>query len=182
MATDKRKLIRTTPVSEFGEYEQEAADLGGSGDRVMDPTYVPGWSELRHERDRQMAEVVQGVRQPGDVKPLPVNVRLVRRSTAGGAFDGRKLMASQNNGYQPITKEHLGEDWFTDMPAGAKLLEDGTIVNAAGDMQYMFCSAPRAATNLKRKTQRMLDMAAVAGQAVSGGAVEAGGTFGKESL
>jgi hypothetical protein len=148
----------------------------------MDPTWVPGWSELRYQRDLQMAEVAQGLRTPGDVKAFPVNVRMVRRSSAAGAFDGRKLMASQNNGYLPITKDHIGETWFSDMPAGAKLLEDGTIVNAAGDMQYMYCSAPRAASNLRGKTQRMLDMADVAGQAVKGGAVEAGGTFGKEPL
>lgn len=182
MATEKRKLIRTAPVSEFGEFEAATFEGVPLGERVMDPTWVPGWSELRYQRDLQMAEVAQGTRMPNEVDALPVNVRMVRRSTAGGAFDGRKLMASQNNGYMPITKDHVGEDWFTDMPAGAKLLEDGTIVNAAGDMQYMYCTAQRAAVNLKGKTQRMLDMAAVAGQAVRGGAVEAGGTFGKESL
>lgn len=177
---EKRKLVRTSPVSEFGEFEAEVENLN-LADAVMDPTWVPGWSELRHQRDKQMAEVAQGLRRPEEVKALPVNVRLVRRSSAGGAFDGRKLMAAANTGYKPITQEHVGEDWFTDLPAGAKVLEDGSIVNAAGDMQYMYTPGPRAAALLKVKTQRMLDMAAVAGQAVKGGAVEAGGTFGKES-
>lgn len=181
-APTKRPLIRTSPVSEFGEFDAEVLEAGAPNGRVMDPTYVPGWSELRYQRDLEMAEVVHGVRAAGDVKPLPGNVRLVRRSTAGGSFDGRKLMASANNGYRPITKADVGEDWFTELPAGAKVLEDGSIVNAAGDMQYMFCTAQRAAANLRTKTQRMLDMAAVAGQAVKGGAVEAGGTFGKEPL
>lgn len=177
---EKRKLVRSTPVSEFGEFEAEIENIATSG-QVLDPTWVPGWSDLRHQRDREMAEVVAGTRRPEEVKALPVNVRLVRRSSAGGAFDGRKLMAAANAGYKPITQDHVGEDWFTDLPAGAKVLEDGSIVNAAGDMQYMYTPGPRAAALLKVKTQRMLDMAAVAGQAVKGGAVEAGGTFGKES-
>jgi hypothetical protein len=178
----KRPLIRTEPVSEFGEFE--AADLDAfADDRAMDNTYVPGWSDLRHRRDLELAEVAQGTRRPEDVSPLPVNVRMVRRTSAGGQFDGKKLMAAQNNGYRPITTEDVGEDWFSDMPPGSKVLEDGSIVNAAGDLQYMYVPGPRAAVNLQRKKQRMLDMAAMAGEKVAGGALENnGGTFGKEPL
>lgn len=176
----KRPLIRTEPVSEFGEFEASAFE--GMGDeRVMDFTHVPGWSELRHTRDVELAEVAAGTRRPEEVSALPGNVRLVRRM-GGGQFDGKKLMASRNNGYRPITEADKGKPWFTDLPAGAKVLEDGSIVNAAGDMQYMYAPPERAAHNLKVKTKRMLDMAAMAGEKVSGGALEnTGGSFGQVS-
>ncbi len=176
----KRPLIRTEPVSEFGEFE--ASDFAGFGDeRVMDNTYVPGFSDLRFQRDKELAEVAEGTRRPEEVSHLPGNVRLVRRM-GGGQFDGKKLMAAMNNGYRPITEADKGKAWFTDLPPGAKVLEDGSIVNAAGDMQYMFAPPERAALNLKRKTQRMLDMAAMAGEKVSGGAMEnTGGSFGQVS-
>lgn len=175
----KRPLIRTEPVSEFGEFEASAFE--GMDDRVMDFTHVPGWSELRHIRDMELAEVAQGTRRPEEVSALPGNVRLVRRM-GGGQYDGKKLMASRNNGYRPITQEDVGQKWFTALPAGAKVLEDGGIVNAAGDMQYMYAPPERAAHNLKVKTQRMLDMAAMAGEKIAGGAHEnTGGTFGQVS-
>ena len=177
----KRPLIRTEPVSEFGEFEASAFE-GFGEDRVMDYTYVPGWSDLRHQRDRELAEVAEGTRKPEDVISLPGNVRLVRRM-GGGNFDGKKIMAARNNGYRPIVDADRGQPWFTDLPPGAKVLEDGSIVNAAGDMQYMYAPPERAAHNLKQKTQRMLDMAAMAGQKIAGGASDnVGGSFGKQDL
>lgn len=177
----KRPLIRTEPVSEFGEFEASAFE-GFGDERVMDFTYVPGWSELRHRRDVELSEVADGTRKPEDVSSLPGNVRLVRRM-GGGAFDGKKIMSARNNGYRPIVEADKGKSWFTDLPPGAKVLEDGSIVNAAGDMQYMYAPPERAAHNLKVKTQRMLDMAAMAGQKIAGGAQDnTGGTFGQQSL
>jgi hypothetical protein len=180
MANPKvRPLINTRPVSEFGEFEaSEVTELMGG--LVEDNTFVPGWSELRRERDIALGEVVQGRRLASDVPALPVNVRLVRRSGASGVFDGKKLMSATNQGYMNITKEHIGQDWFTAMPPGAKVLEDGSIVNAAGDMQYMYCHGPRAALNLKRKQERTRALADMAGQGVAGGVVQHGGSFDKE--
>lgn len=178
----KRPLIRTTPVSEFGEFEASEMETAFH-ERAVDNTYVPGWSDKRHQRDREMAEVAEGTRRAEEVSALPGNVRLVRRSSANGVFDGKKLMTARTNGYRPIVLEDKGKDWFTDLPPGAKVLEDGSIVNAAGDMQYMYCEARQAAANLQRKTTRMLDMAAQAGQKLTGGAQENNaGTFEKVPL
>lgn len=178
----KRPLLRTQPVSEFGDFD--AAAMEGLGAEVpMDNTYVPGFSDLRHRRDLELAEVAEQRRMPDEVSSLPVNVRLVRRASAGGTFDGARLMKAAGQGYKPVTKEMVGQDWLTALPPGARVMEDGSLVNAAGDMQYMYCEADRAALNQYRKTQKMLDMAAMAGQKISGGAEEnTAGSFGKKAL
>ena len=178
----KRPLLRTAPVSEFGEFDGAEFDAADE-QHIIDNTYVPGWSEMKKQRDVQLGELAQGRLRPDQVKALPVNVRLVRRATASGAFEGKKLMSAANSGYQPITEDMVETvDWFTAMPPGAKVLEDGSIVNAAGDMQYMYCPGPRAAMNLRRKNQRMLEMAANAGVTTQGGVAEQGGDWGKQDL
>jgi len=181
-----RPLIQSKPVDEFGEAMQELEECSGAN--VRDLSYVPGFSDLKFQRDLALAEVAQGRRLAQDVPALPVNVRMVRRAGVSGTFQGQKLMAAANDGYQPITKEHLGQDWFTELPPGSRVLEDGTIVNAAGDCQYMYCTGPVAARNLRRKQQRMAEMADSAGLNPvdadgnsTGGIVQAGGTFAKVS-
>jgi len=183
-----RPLIVTKPVDEFGEADEELADMDQTG-MLRDLTYVPGWTELRYERDLALAEVAQGRRLASEVPALPVRVRMVRRSGVSGASQGQKLMAAFNDGYKPITKEHIGQAWFTALPPGAKYLEDGTIANAAGDCLYMYVEGPRAALNARRAKERMLGMAEQAGlnpRDADGnseaGITQSGGTFGKVPL
>lgn len=179
-----RPLIQSKPVDEFGEaLGVMESDDGAS---VRDLSYVPGFSDLKYQRDLALAEVAQGRRLAQDVPALPVNVRMVRRAGLTGSFQGQKLMAAANDGYQPITKEHIGQVWFTALPPGARVMEDGTIVNAAGDCQYMYCTGPVAARNLRRKQARMADISESAGLNPvdadgnsTGGIVQAGGTFGR---
>lgn len=184
----KRPLIRTTPVSEFGEFEASAFDgdvAGQEADAVFlrDMTYVPGWSGMRRGRDEELAELAQGRRTAKEVRALPVNVRLVRRASAKGEFDGKKLMMAGVQGYKPITSDMRGKvDWFTAMPPGARILENGEIVNAAGDMVYMYTEAPQAARNLARKAEKTRLLADQAGEKVAGGVVEAGGEWAREPL
>lgn len=181
----KRPLIRTTPVSEFGEAEASAFETAPDGDQVFmrDLTYVPGWSDLRRRRDTELAELAEGRRSASEVRTLPVNVRLVRRTSANGTFDGKKLMMAGVQGYKPITSDLMGTvDWFTAMPPGAKILENGEIVNAAGDMVYMYAEGPVAAQNLRRKSEKTLQLASQAGEKVAGGVVEAGGEWAREPI
>src|SRR5690606_13021275 len=101
--TMKRPLIRTTPVSEFGEFDAtKLAELGA--EVPIDNTYVPGFSDLRRRRDFELAEVAEGRRRVEEVSSLPVNMRLVRRASAGGTFDGARLMKAAGQGYRPVTK------------------------------------------------------------------------------
>lgn len=162
-----KPLLRTAPISEFGEVQfTEGDDHGQAG---QDFTTVPGWSDLRFQRDLAMAEVLAGTREAKDVQALPVNVRWTRRTNVNGTNDGQKLMAANNRGYRNVnghTAElggDIGQAWLTDLPPGARLLPDGTILNAAGDCQLMVCSQQQAAKNAYRKQKAMLDLSEQAG-------------------
>lgn len=177
----KRPLIPTRPVDEFGGFS--AADLENMAEEApMDSTFVPGWSPMRRQRDIELGELAEGRRRADEVSSLPVNVRIVSRSSPSGAFTSRKLMQASANGYRPIVESDLGELWFTEMPPGATVMPDGSIVNAAGDGQYMVCEARRAALNKYRKEVKMLEQAAQAGTKIEGGIGEVGGTFQHQAL
>lgn len=185
MAKKIRPLIVSKPVDEFGEVSAELLELDQNHVHA-DMTYVPGWSELKYQRDLALADLASGRGTAAEVPALPVNVRMVRRAGINGQSDGRKLMMAFNQGYKPITKAHVGQAWFTALPPGARELEDGSIVNAAGDCQYMYCEGPRAAVNKRRATERMLAHADNAGLNPvdadgnpTPGITQSGGTFGK---
>lgn len=184
----KRPLIVSKPVDEFGEVTADLEEFDQTH-MAADMTYVPGWSELKYQRDAALADLANGRATAVEVPALPVNVRMVRRSGLNGSADGRKLMMAFNNGYKPITAKHIGQVWFTALPPGARELEDGSIVNAAGDCQYMYCEGPRAALNKRRATERMLSHAENAGLnpvdddgTPTPGITQSGGTFGKVPL
>lgn len=184
----KRPLIVSKPVDEFGEVSADLEELDQTN-MAADMTYVPGWSELKYQRDAALADLAAGRATAAEVPSLPVNVRMVRRAGINGAAEGRKTMMAFNNGYKPITKKHIGQTWFLDMPPGARELEDGSIVNAAGDCLYMYCEGPRAALNKRRATERMLAHAENAGLnpvdddgTPTPGITQSGGTFGKVPL
>jgi len=160
----KRELIATKPISEFGELDQTLLDTPDA--TAPDMTYTPGWSDLKHQRDVELAEYTQGTRAGKDVSALPGHLRLVRRMSVGGQVDGKKLMSAANTGGRPVTKDDIGKvPWLTAMPPGARELPDGTIVNAAGDCQYMWWDAKQAAVNLHRKTRRWQEQSGVVADA-----------------
>ena len=167
----KRELIATKPVSEFGETDPS---LGDMGDGKIDLTYTPGWSELRKRRDEEVAEWVGGTRHGKDVMVLPGNLRLVRRTSVSGELDGKKSMAAHNTGGRLVTSQDIGQPWFTAMPPGAKALLDGTIVNAAGDCQYMWWEAPQAAARKQRNEHNWLE--------ASGAQIEKGADISGEGM
>jgi len=143
-----RPLLVTQQMTEFGavlDDPEASSTLGQSADI----TWTPGWSQLRIQRDYEVLEVWQGKRKRADVTSLPGNVRLTKRCNTQGAPDQVKQMKAGQAGYRPVTKEDVGQPWFTALPAGATILADGTI--AKGDCVYSFCPPQTAARNVKRK-------------------------------
>lgn len=141
-------------MTEFGELLDDPESFSAEGNFQPDVTYTPGFSELRIQRDTELALAAQGKMAMKDVTILPANVRLSRRTNKAGAPDQTKLVTAGNNGYRPITKEDVGQPWFREIPAGATVLPDGSI--AKGDTQYMVCDAQRAARNTHRKNMKTL--------------------------
>ena len=169
----KRPIVNTTIRTEFGDVLEDASfhDVGGA-DRDM--TYVPGFSEMRRNRDLELAAVASGAKPKHEAKlvPLPVNMRWVRRTTPRGAPDGRKEISSGNLGYRLVNKEQVGKnDWLTKLPPGATVEADGSIVK--GDTVLMVADGKNAARNAARRaaqTQRLVnDTSAAAGGLVSVG-------------
>lgn len=161
----KRPLVNTAIRTEFGDVLDDASFYDASSvDR--DLSYVPGFSEMRRERDLEMAAVAAGRKDKRDARidPLPVNLRWVRKSTPRGAPDGMKQIASGNFGYRAVNKDQIGkQDWLTEMPPGATLAADGSIEK--GDTVLMVCDGRTAARNAARKaaqTNRMVNEAAAA--------------------
>lgn len=148
-----KPLIPTGFVTEFGEAE---VPEGGLEHAVSaDPTFVPGFSNLRIERDKQIAESRHGNRPPGRIMSLPVNMRWSRRQKTSGRPDETKLQQAKMKGYEPVTKADVGKEWFTAIPEGAEVLADGTIQK--GDTILMKCDAKRAAQNAYRKNQLTME-------------------------
>jgi hypothetical protein len=170
----KRPLINAQPVDEFGAVA-EAENFADPLRQDKDLLYVPGWSEIRRQRDMEVAEYNAGTRLGQDVRALPVNVRWARRSDVKeGRPDPQKLASAQNNGYRAAGKEDIGKEWLKELPPGASFQADGTIRNAAGDLQLMVCSAQVAARNARRKAEDSRAQVEAAGTQVQGGLLEVG--------
>jgi hypothetical protein len=169
-SSKKRPLVETAIRTEFGDVVEDSSfhDVGGS-DR--DLSYVPGFSDMRRARDREVADVTQG-RKRATPALLPVNVRWVRAADLRGAPDARKQIGASNLGYRKATKDDIGEDWLKELPPGAQYDAEGAI--RKGDVVLMVASGEQAARNAARKavaTDRMQSDAAAA----AGGLLDAGG-------
>ena len=147
-----RPIIDAVTLNEFGDVNPEA--LMAPGMSAPDATYTPGWSELRHQRELDVKEYRDGTRAAKDVRTLPGNLRLVRRTKAGAQDPdvGRQTWIT-NAGYRPVTKRDIGQPWLTAMPPGAYLLPDGSI--AKGDCVYMYAEQQTAALNRARSHQEL---------------------------
>ena len=143
-----RDIVPTGVMTEFGPVFEDPDAVEFSPDQV-DVTYTPGWSELRRQRDIQLGEAARGHRPPHKVMTLPGHLKLARRSKLDGTPDQFKTVKMSNMKYRPVTKADIGQPWFTEMPAGAVVLPDGSI--AKGDGLYMWCNGPDAARNAHRK-------------------------------
>lgn len=141
----KVPILQTTPPPEFGDLKETPQFQDATGmDR--DFTYVPGFSELRRQRDVAIAEVIAGKRAAKDVPTLPVNFRWARSQNKRGDPDTRKVIRAGNRGYRVVTKDDVGEGkLLSSLPAGAMVMPDGQI--RQGDTVLMVATAEKAARN-----------------------------------
>jgi hypothetical protein len=153
VAGPKRPLINTEPVSEFGAAMAE--DFADPATQNHDLLYVPGFSDLRYQRDIELREYAEGSRLGKDVSTLPGHAMWVSVTKgAGDAPSSAKQMRAVNDGYYAATTDMVGKKkWLTKMPPGARTLPTGEIVNAAGDLMLMFADAPVARRNQVRKAR-----------------------------
>ena len=147
----KVPLIISEPPPEFGELK-ESAEFNDPHGMDGDLTYVPGFSELRLQRDQAIVEVMQGKRRASEVPTLPVNFRWERCQSKKGDPDSRKITQSNNRGYQAVTKDQVGEGKLIQMPPGAHWEADGTL--RQGDTILMVAEASRVARNELQKRAR----------------------------
>ena len=150
----KRPLVNSQPISEFGDTDMALMTDYRDLDFSEDMLYVPGFSDLLRKREIEMREYKEGSRMGQDVSHLPANVRWTRCTSVGGKTDARKLMATKNVGYRPVTTTDVGKPWLTQMGVGWTTQPDGTIINAAGDLQLMVLEGTAAANRAAWKTDQ----------------------------
>lgn len=153
MATDPkdtpvtRPIVRTGIMTTYGELLDDPQTLMDA--QYGDTTHVPGFSDLRHQHDVDVAEG----RQP---TPLPVNMRWVRRTRADGKPTNERVSVVAQAEYQPVQASQVGKEaWLTGMPRAAQVLPDGTL--ASGDAILMVQTARAAARSEIRKRTKWLE-------------------------
>ena len=150
MTNDVKPLVPTGIVTEFGELKDVPDRLFDEQGMNSDPTYVPGFTDMRRAADIARANGKKPL-------PLPVNLRWVRRTRPGTdtPTNERQIWVG-NRGYKPVRADQVGTvPWLTAMPAGAHKLPDGTIGNMDG--QLMVCDQDRAMRNSAAKTVKWLE-------------------------
>jgi hypothetical protein len=131
-------------LTEFGEVYEDANFV--SAHVGTDHSYVPGYSDLRKQRDMDMAAVQRGEKKLKDVASLPVRLQWTRAMrVSGNEPDNTKEIQAGNDGYRTVTKADIGQVWLKELPPGAKIVAGGAI--RKGDVTLMVCDAPRAAKN-----------------------------------
>lgn len=144
-------LVITAPASEFGDFTEspEFNDPFGS-DRDM--SYVPGFSEMRRNRDMAVARYVNHQIQRNEIPVLPVNLRWARNQNKAGDPDSTKPVGHSTLGYRAATKADVGQPWLSAMPPGATLGAGDVIVK--GDTVLMVASGDDARKSAQRKADR----------------------------
>ncbi len=138
--------------TEFGDVLEDASfyEVGGA-DR--DRTYVPGFSEMRRNRDIALGDIASGrkSRHEVTVPSLPVNLRWTRTHKVGNsAPDSTKQIAAGSSGYRVVNADQIGKvPWLTKAPPGSTVDADGAI--RVGDTILMVADAKSAARNVARR-------------------------------
>ena len=150
----KKKILRPLiitepPPDDFGEYKG-TADFHERAD--ADLTYVPGYSEIRLRRDRELSEMAQGKIRPAEVSTLPVALRWERVQNKLGTPDARELLSAVRQGYRAALKSDIGAEWLRELPPAATVAADGTI--RQGDVQLLVTDQAHAARNLAEQRRR----------------------------
>lgn len=169
----KVPLIISSPPPDFGEVTSDAAFDDPQG-RRGDLGFVPGFSEQRERRDREVAEVMRGERRSNDVFTLSHNVRWGRCQTKNGTPENTKIFGHANSGYRLCTQQDIGQPWLKELPPGASYGADGTI--RQGDVVLMVTDQQHASRNMaakQRRTRQQLEATKDAYKdSVVGGSVE----------
>jgi hypothetical protein len=156
VATNVKPIVPTTIRTEFGDVLESEAFQASSG-AAGDFTYVPGYSDLRRQRDQDLKEVGEGKKKAADVTALPVRLQWVRSVRVNNSPDNRKPVEFGNNSYRNVTLADKGQPWFTGMPEGAVVEAGGEI--RQGDCTLMVVDGPKAARNaagIQFRTNQML--------------------------
>jgi hypothetical protein len=135
-------LVETLPLSEFGDFLEERQSAVGL---ERDGTYVPGFSEMRVERDMKVGQYLRREITRDEIPNLPVNLRWARVQNKAGQPDSSKAFNHSRKGYRYVSKEDVGTDWFKELPGGATWNAAGQLQN--GDCALMVASAKDAARN-----------------------------------
>lgn len=143
--SNKVPLVASQPVSEFGDFDPADLMAGRPQGLDRDGSYVPGFSELRVKRDTQVGQALRGEISWSKVEPLPVNLRWARSQNKKGEPDSMKPFSHSRKGYDYVTKEDVGKEWFKEIPGGAQWDAAGNLRN--GDLVLMKASAKDAARN-----------------------------------
>lgn len=156
----KKPLVNVTQVTEFGGIE-DLESFKAEGVSQNDYTYVPGFSDMRMNRDKDLAKFAAGEIQAKDISILPVNCRWFRQVKGSGSDpDQMRVAHAINQGYRVVTKDDIGQPWMTSLPPGAQVAPDGTIKSAAGDIGLFVIDQQGAARNAMRKkirTEELVD-------------------------
>lgn len=148
----KVPLVISQPPPEFGEL-QEMPEFRDTTAMNGDLTYVPGFSEERWARDREINEVMRGERRPQDVRTLKVNFRWARCQNKKGEPDSRKVVRAGNRNYRAVTREDVGPGKLIEkLPAGADFSANGVV--RQHDVELMVADAKDVARNEFRKRAR----------------------------
>ena len=129
-----KPLVDVNVVSEFGGIE-DMSEFKEEGISQRDYTYVPGFSDMRVNRDLDLARLHRNEIKGKDVSILPVNMRWFRTVKGSGSDpDQMRLAHARNQRYRAATKDDIGQPWMTELPPGGQIAPDGTIKSAAGDL------------------------------------------------
>ena len=147
-----KPLVDVNLVSEFGGVE-DMAEFREEGVSQRDYTYVPGFSDMRVQRDLDLAKLHRNEIRGKDVSTLPVNMRWFRTVKGSGSDPDQMRMAhARNQKYRACNKSDIGQPWLKEMPPGAQIAPDGTIKSAAGDLALHVLDRDNAARiALRRK-------------------------------
>jgi hypothetical protein len=154
-----KPLVDANLVTEFGaieltdEFRREGASQG-------DYSYVPGFSEMRVNRELDLAALHRGDIKGKDVRTLDWNCRWFRRTEKNGNPDNGRITAAKNQGYRPVTKNDEGSAFMTRLPPNAYYAADGVVTNSGGDLVLFVADKEHAARNAMRKkmlTEEMVD-------------------------
>lgn len=146
-----KQLIDANQITEFGGVEL-SAEFIAEGMAQRDYLYVPGGSDARYNRDKDLSRLYRGEIKGNEVRVLQHNVRWFRTVKGAGTDpDNTRVVHAKNQGYRPATNADLGQPWLTEMPPGGMLAPDGTIKTAGGDLALFVADQRTAARNAMRK-------------------------------